>query len=66
MGEALERFLNKQVKIVFNDGSQIKVKYGTLISAADGFATLETMHGACAVKLSEIIKVQQTAPARQR
>lgn len=64
MGEALERFVGKQVEIVFNDGGQIKVKYGTLISAADGFATLETAHGACAIRIAEIIKVQQTAPAR--
>lgn len=62
MGEALERFVGQQVKVVFNDGDQIKAKYGTLISAADGFATLETMHGTCAIRISEVTKIQQTAP----
>jgi len=67
MGEALERFVGQQVKIVFNDGGQIKAKYGTLISAADGFATLDTLHGACAIRISEITKIQQTtAPVRDR
>ncbi len=63
MVEILERFINQRVKITFKDGDQIKARYGTLISAADGFATLETVYGTCAVKIAEIIKVQ-TAPPR--
>ena len=63
MGETFERFVGQQVKIVFNDGDQIKVKYGTLISAADGFATLETVHGTCAIRVAEILKVQTHTPA---
>ena len=66
MGEALERFLNKQVKVVFKDGDELRVKHGVLISVSDGFATLETARGACAIRIAEIIKIQQTAPARSR
>ena len=62
MAEVFERFVGQRVKIVFKDGDQIKAKYGTLISAADGFATIETVYGTCAVKIAEIVKVQ-TAPA---
>lgn len=62
MVEILERFVGQRVKIVFKDGDQIKVKYGTLISAADGFATIETVYGTCAVKIAEIIKVQTVPP----
>lgn len=62
MAGVFERLINRQVKIVFNDGDQIKVKYGTLISAADGFATLETLHGTCIIRISEITKIQQTSP----
>ena len=61
MSETFERFVGKEVKIVFNDGGQIKAKYGVLISAEGGFATLDTAFGTCAIKISEIIKIQQTA-----
>ena len=64
MAEALERFLGQQVKIVFDDGGQVKAKHGTLISSADGFATLETSHGTCAIRISEITKIQQTDQGR--
>jgi len=59
MAEALERLKNQQVKIVFNDGGETRVKHGVLISTADGFATLDTPHGVCAIKFSEITKIQQ-------
>jgi hypothetical protein len=59
MGEALECFVGQQVKIVFDDGGEIRAKHGTLISAADGFTMLETPHGICAIRIAKIIKVQQ-------
>lgn len=60
MGEALERFVGKPVKVCFNDGGELRVKHGVLISVSDGFATLDTLHGACAIRISEITKIQQT------
>lgn len=63
MGEALEHFIGKQVKVVFKDGDKLRVKHGVLISVSDGFATLETMHGTCAIKIAEIIKIQTTPSA---
>ena len=62
MGESLERFVNQKVKVVFRDGNELRVKHGVLISVSDGFVTLETMHGACAIRISEITKIQQTTP----
>lgn len=61
IAEALEHFVGKQCKVVFKDGDELRVKHGTLISAADGFATLETIHGICAIRISEITKIQQTS-----
>lgn len=67
MGEALEHFINKPVKVCFIDGSELRVKHGVLISLSDGFATLDTPHGVCAIRISEITKIQQTtAPVRDR
>lgn len=61
MGTAFERLINQQVKVVYKDGNELRVKRGLLVSVSDGFVTLETVHGACAIKVSEIIKIQ-TAP----
>ncbi len=57
--EALNRLIGKPCKVVFNDGGEIRAKHGILISTSDGFATIETPHGVCAIKLAEITKIQE-------
>lgn len=62
MTEIFERFVGQQAKVVFKDGDEFRVKHGRLVSVSDGFITLETVHGACAIRLTEVIKIQQTSP----
>lgn len=57
--EAFKLLINRAVKVVFNDGDKIHVKHGILVSAEDGFATLETSHGICAIRITEIKKIQE-------
>jgi len=57
--EAFKLLINRAVKVVFNDGGKIRVKHGILVSAEDGFATLETPHGICAIRIIEINKIQE-------
>lgn len=57
--EALKPLINRQVKVVFNDGGETRVKRGLLISTEDGFATLDTPHGLCAIRITEIKKIQE-------
>lgn len=63
MGTAFGRLINQQVKVLFKDGAELRVKHGVLISVLDGFMTIETISGICAIKVSEIIKVQTTPHA---
>jgi len=64
--EALEQFLNQHVKLVFKDGDQVKAKYGVLISTSGDFATIKTEFGICAVRISEVLKVQQSSEGGAR
>lgn len=65
MAEPFKCFVGKPVKVCFIDGRELRVKHGVLISVSDGFATLDTPHGACAIRISEVTKIQQTtAPVR--
>ena len=54
-----EKFLNHRIKLVFDDGSKITIKFGVLISALDDFIFILTDEGQEAVNKNKIIRIER-------
>ena len=57
--QPLKEFLNRWVKILYNDGGVPHATRGKLISVIEGFATIETPGGNIAISLREILKISE-------
>ena len=56
----LDKLKGKQVRVIFNDGSEVRSKVGTLLEIKDGFLILQSEHGATeAIGGGVIIRVSE-------
>lgn len=53
------RFLNCKVKVVYDDGSHITIKFGTLIDYSEDFLFLSTSEGEQTINKNKIIRVER-------
>ena len=55
----MDRFLNCKVKIVYDDGNHVTIKFGILIDYAEDFLFLSTSEGEQTINKMKIIRVER-------
>jgi len=53
------KFLNSKVKVIYDDGSHVTIKFGTLIDADSDFLFLRTDEGQQSINKTKIIRVEK-------
>ena len=54
-----ERFLNFRVKLVFDDGSKITIKFGNLTSVSDDFLFILTSEGEEGINKDKVVRIEK-------
>ncbi len=54
-----EKFLNHRIKLVFDDGSKITIKFGVLTSVFDDFVFILTKDGEEAINKIKIVRIEK-------
>ena len=54
-----ERFLNCKVKVIYDDGSHITIKYGTLIDGDSDFLFIRTEDGLQSINKTKVVRVEK-------
>ena len=58
MEEAIESLINKLVKVLYKDGTDIRSIKGNLISYSNDFVKIQTLSNEMLINRSQIIKIQ--------
>lgn len=55
----LEKYVKSNVKIVFQDGKAISVRYGVIISVSRDFVELKTDNGDVLISIPQVVKIER-------